>query len=112
MAASARARLLELRDELRSMLDLSAEAAKPVDLDQPIGRISRMDAIQQQKMVQASRRAAELRLQQVAAALRRLDDEEYGECLICSEPIAEARLVARPEAPLCIGCQSAREQTD
>jgi DnaK suppressor protein len=112
MSDDARDRLLALRDELRSMIDASAEAARPVDLDQPIGRLSRIDAIQQQNMVKASRRAAELRLQQVAAALRRLDDDEYGDCLQCGEEVGEARLEARPEAPFCIGCQSVRERSD
>ena len=105
-----RGRLLALECELRALIDTSREAAKPVDLDQPIGRVSRIDAIQQQNMVQASRRAAELRLQQVASALRRLDADEYGDCLQCGEAIGDARLEARPEAPLCIECQGRREQ--
>jgi DnaK suppressor protein len=102
--------LLELQTELRSLIETSADASKPVDLDQPIGRLSRMDAIQQQNMIQASRRSAELRLQQVAAALRRLGADEYGECLSCGDAIGAPRLAARPEAPFCISCQSKREQ--
>ena len=110
MTAAARKQLLDLKAELRSVMESSTEASKPVDLDQPIGRLTRMDAMQQQKMIQASRRSAQMRLQQVASALRRLDDDEYGDCLLCGEPIGDARLGARPEAPCCISCQTKREQ--
>ncbi len=102
--------LLALREELRALLSLSGEAARPVDLDEPIGRLSRMDAMQQQSMLQANRRAAQLRQQQVEAALQRLREEEYVECLECGEPIGFPRLAARPEAPLCLGCQGLREK--
>ncbi len=102
--------LQALREELRALLSLSSEGARPVDLDEPIGRLSRMDAMQQQSMLQANRRAAQLRQQQVEAALQRLREEEYGECLECGEPIGHPRLKARPEAPLCLGCQGLREK--
>jgi DnaK suppressor protein len=74
-----RSDLLALDRELRNLLDASDDAAAPVDLDEPIGRVSRIDAIQQQSMVQANRRATQRRLQQVEAALRRLAEDEYGE---------------------------------
>jgi DnaK suppressor protein len=112
------AKLAELRSdldvlarELRDGLDASAEGARPVELDQPaIGRVSRIDAIQQQKMLVANRQAQKSRLQQVQSALRRFDAEEYGECLGCGECVGYPRLKARPEAFLCIECQSARER--
>jgi len=110
MHSDARARLIELQSELRSLIEASAEASQPVDLNEPIGRLSRMDAIQQQNMSQASRRSAERRLQQVASALKRLEADEYGDCLLCGEEIGDARLKARPEAPFCISCQSRRER--
>lgn len=106
---SLRRDLVALQQELRSQLETSDAAARPVDLDQPIGRVSRIDAIQQQSMAQANRRAAQLRLQQVRAALERLDDEEYGVCAQCGEPVGFARLEVRPETPFCVSCQSQRE---
>jgi len=104
-----RADLCRLRDALRQQIESSADAASPVDLDEPIGRVSRMDAIAQQRMVQANREAGRSRLQQVGAALSRMDDGEYGECLSCGEPVGLARLRVKPEAALCIACQSLRE---
>ena len=63
--------LLALRDELAEALVGSRNAAKPVDLDEPIGRISRIDAIAQQKMTLANREALSLRSKQVRAYHRR-----------------------------------------
>jgi DnaK suppressor protein len=102
--------LLDLRDELSRMLSSSEEAAAPVDLEAPIGRISRMDAMQEQSMAMANRRAARARMKQVEAALVRFDDDEYGDCLDCGETIDGRRLAAKPESPFCLGCQSGREQ--
>lgn len=44
-------------------------------------------------------------LNSVRAALDRIDDEIYGVCLRCEEPIAEKRLKAVPWASYCLGCQ-------
>jgi DnaK suppressor protein len=98
-----------LAGDLTQMLESSEESSRPVDLSQPIGRISRIDAIQQQKMAQATRGGHELRLQQVNAALSAIQRDEYGECRRCEEPIGFGRLKARPEAPLCLKCQHAAE---
>ena len=81
-----------------------------MDLDEPIGRLSRMDAIQQQRMVEANRAGMQRRLAQVRGALERIEAGEYGECAACEEPIGYARLEARPETPLCIACQTKREK--
>lgn len=98
-----------LERELAEIHASSAEGAAPVDLDEPIGRLSRMDAMQQQRMLQANRAAMQLRLERVRGAMRRFEENEYGECAACGEEIGFARLEAQPEAPFCIRCQSARE---
>lgn len=106
-----RALLETLAAELGDGLDSSADAARPVELDQPaIGRVSLIDAIQQQKMIEANRGAQQARLQAVRAALGRIDEEAFGECRACGEDIGLARLRARPESHYCIDCQSARER--
>ena len=106
-----RAELVRLREDLLAVADSAAEGARPVDLDQPIGRISRVDAMQQQKMVAVNRQAARQRRRLVEAALSRIEEDEYGECLSCGEEIAPRRLEAHPEAPFCIECQGRREQS-
>ncbi len=102
--------LLGLRDELGDLLQSTGQSARPVDLDEPIGRLSRMDALQQQSMAVANRQGAQLRLNQVEAALLRLERDEYGDCLGCGEEMSLARLQIRPEAPFCVDCQGRREE--
>ena len=101
--------LLTLRKELQQLLENSSDGAQPVSLDEPIGRLSRMDAMQQQSMVQANRRTTQTRLTRIEAALRRHASGDYGFCVECEEEIGCARLQAQPEAPFCIDCQSNKE---
>lgn len=101
--------LLSLRNELQKLLEDSNEGAQPVSLDEPIGRLSRMDAMQQQSMVKANRRTAQTRLSRIETALRRYREDEYGLCAECEEEIGYARLKAQPETPFCIGCQGNKE---
>ncbi len=102
--------LVALEAELVQMLASSDEGSKPVDLDSPIGRISRMDAMQQQSMVKAGRERAQLRLQTVHAALALDPEDEYGYCRSCDEPIGYKRLKVRPETPFCVTCQQELER--
>lgn len=56
---------------------------------------------------QASHAAIEL--QQVLAALQRVDDGSYGQCLDCGETIDQRRLTAMPAAAYCVACQAVHE---
>jgi len=110
MDKKARDRLLELRKELETVADASAESAAVVELDQSkVGRLSRMDAMQAQAMAQASVQRRELMLRNIEAALKRLDAGDYGSCRDCEEPINPKRLEFDPTALRCIDCESKRE---
>lgn len=101
--------LRALEADLERSLSDNAHAAKPVELDQTtVGRLSRMDAMQQQQMAEASRRNQQVRLRQCKAALDAASRDEYGYCRRCEEPIGYRRLKAVPESPFCLACQSAR----
>lgn len=105
-AEELRLRLLALIAELESGLRASASSAAPVALDQSsVGRLSRMDAMQQQAMAKATREKAQLRLGQCKRALSAFERHEYGVCRKCEEPIGFRRLFAKPEAPFCMNCQ-------
>ena len=76
-----------------------------VALDQQaVGRLSRMDALQNQAMAQAQGRRRQVERQKIAAALARLDSGDYGFCTLCGEAIAPARLAADPAIPCCLDC--------
>lgn len=82
----------------------------PVELDQArVGRLSRMDAMQAQAMsVETGRRRRQL-LVEIDAALERVMEGYYGDCLECDESIHPGRLEANPSATLCISCAEAQE---
>ena len=101
--------LLAERDRLEAVLRLNKDGSKPVELGTPIGRLSRMDAIQQQEMTRASRGTLATKLGQVHASLEAYPKGNFGYCRSCEEPIGYRRLKARPEAPFCLTCQDTRE---
>ena len=103
--AKAKQRLADKKQELEDLSDLSADARDPVSLDQQsVGRLSRMDAMQQQAMNQATEQKRKFDLVRIEAALRRIRDEEYGYCEECGEEIPDGRLAIDPMAELCVNC--------
>ncbi|MDJ0911443.1 MAG: TraR/DksA C4-type zinc finger protein [Woeseiaceae bacterium] len=106
-----RERLLKLRDELESVADTADESSQVVELDQTRqGRLSRMDAMQAQAMSLESARRRDVKRKGIAAALKRIDDGEYGLCQNCGEPIHPKRLEFDPTALLCIQCAEEAEK--
>ncbi len=49
---------------------------------------------------------------QIQAALKRMDEGEYGVCVACGEDIHMGRLAARPMATHCIDCMTEIEQRE
>ena len=106
-----REKLSALRDELRSIAVASSESSQVVELDQArMGRLSRMDAMQAQAMSQASDRRREIILRKIATALKRIDNNNYGCCQSCEEPIDRRRLAFDPTATHCVECAAQVEQ--
>lgn len=105
-----RKRLLLTQNEIEILLGRTSEDSKPVDLELPIGRLSRADAIQMQNMAELNRRQLEIKLKQVEGALVSVENGSYGLCRGCKGEIHPARLDVSPETPFCIDCQEAFEQ--
>jgi len=106
-----RAKLEARRDELKALSSGARDSRKPVELDQQsVGRLSRQDALQQQAMANAqeARRAGELR--KIGAALKRIEEGEYGWCAECGEAIAPKRLDIDLTAALCAPCSAAAKR--
>jgi DnaK suppressor protein len=103
--------LQQLRDEILANAATTDAQAAVVELDQSkVGRLSRMDAMQAQAMAQAAVGRRKQQLQRIEAALRRLDDGEYGLCRVCDEAINPQRLAFDPAVLTCISCAEKREQ--
>ena len=95
---------------LDEQLAMTGQSAKVVELDQAlVGRVSRIDAIQQQKIAEAGHARALLQLSKLNKAIVLLDSEDYGYCLECGEDIGFARLQIKPESSFCVGCKQAKE---
>lgn len=81
-----------------------------VALDQAsVGRLSRMDALQQQAMALGLTQRVAVRIRRIEAALARLDADRFGLCCQCGSQIEPARLDADPTTVFCAGCQEDRE---
>jgi DnaK suppressor protein len=101
----ARERLATRKLELTEQSETTKDARAPVVLDQQaVGRLSRMDAIQQQKLAEAAERARKRDLVRIEMAERRLNEGDYGYCTDCGEEIPEGRLAIDPMAEKCVNC--------
>jgi len=103
-----RTQLLEMRAEIT---ERSREALQQImDQDREVG--DSVDTSNEEQdtstMLRLQDREASL-LNQITEALRRFDDDEYGECTECGDFINPRRLEARPAAPMCIECQEELE---
>ena len=96
--------------ELKTQIALGGESSKTVELDQTMmGRVSRIDAIQQQKIAQAGFERDKLHFLQINRALQNIDSEEFGYCMECDEDICFSRLMVKPESTFCVSCQQNKE---
>lgn len=106
-----RERLLQLREQISTLTETRSQSTATVMLDQSsVGRLSRMDALQQQAMAQSGQQRAEATLRRIEAALKRCDDGSFGYCFDCDEPIAPRRLQFDPTAERCVQCAEAKGQ--
>ena len=99
---------LDLISRRQKLSDLSKEvkgASGPVELDQTrVGRLSRMDALQLGAMAEETARRRSREIQQIDAAIARIDNGEYGWCRKCGQDIDEKRLLFQPMVAFCIEC--------
>ncbi len=104
--------LAELREELERQLarllrsiEASEAALAPVELDQSrVGRLSRMDELQNQSLTRNLHEREEIRLTLIRNALARMEDGTYGLCEACGSGVPFERLLVFPEATECGNC--------
>lgn len=80
------------------------EMAAPVGPDNAIGRVSRMDAINNKSIVDASIANQEKKLEGLKYALQSIDNEDFGRCADCGQWIEERRILLMPESRFCVVC--------
>ena len=90
---------------LEKSMKVTDEAMKTVELDQTtVGRLSRMDSLQNQSLSKGLREREVVRLSQIREAIARIEAGTYGRCTACEGPIPFERLFVFPEAPECAEC--------
>lgn len=100
-----RAALAKELEDIERLEQLGAESRKPVELDQTsVGRLSRMDALQQQALANETQRRRAARRRRIAEAFRRIEEEEFGFCENCGEPIPSKRLDLDLTVRTCVRC--------
>lgn len=97
-----------LEDRLKTLVDadkIASTSRATVQLDQQsVGRLSRMDAMQQQAMANATHRRREQEIHRIKLAFRRIEDGEFGYCADCGDEIPTGRLELDPTVARCITC--------
>lgn len=77
---------------------------QPIKPENSLGRISRMDAINNKGVAEVSMRSNKRKLGKLKAALLKIDEPGFGACARCRRPIATARLMLMPESTNCVRC--------
>ncbi|MBE0614900.1 MAG: TraR/DksA family transcriptional regulator [Burkholderiales bacterium] len=97
-----------LLDEVRAKIAASGEDPGFVNQSKITDDEGLADAAAEMEVAMVIRESQEL--QEVEAALARIDDGSYGDCSDCGEEIGAARLKANPAARRCLSCQEKYER--
>ena len=93
----------EIIDTQAQIIELR-ELTKPIAPDCAIGRVSRMDAINNKTINEAALRKAVVKLSGLKYALERIDDSDFGICAKCSQEIPIGRIMLVPHSRFCARC--------
>lgn len=92
---------IQLTEEKIRHLDL---ATQPISPENSIGRISRMDAINNKGVAESALRAAKRKLSNLKVAIHKIEDPSFGNCMRCGKAIQSGRLMFMPQSSRCIRC--------
>jgi DnaK suppressor protein len=97
-------KLLHEIDNTQKKIAEYTELCKPIAPENSIGRISRMDAINNKSVVEAALREAENKMQQLQVMQHKIKDADFGMCNKCKQHIPLGRLMIRPHSKFCVNC--------
>ena len=80
------------------------EQTKPISPENSLGRITRMDAINNKSVREAALRQAKMKKSRLEVALQKIDDPGFGSCTRCKKAINTKRLMFMPESSMCVSC--------
>ncbi len=82
------------------------ELCRPISPENAIGRVSRMDAINNKSVAEAALRTAKRKVEKLNTALSKLEEPDFGTCSSCKRPINPKRVMLMPESTRCVRCAS------
>ena len=80
------------------------KSIKPIAPDNAIGRLTRMEAIGSKGVSEASLSSAQRKLARLETALNKIENQDFGICIRCSNPIPKGRMISIPESVTCVAC--------
>ena len=96
--------LLKEISKTEKLIQEYRELTRPVAPDVALGRISRMDAINNKSGTEAALRQAAGKLSNLKIVLSRVGSPEFGKCVKCKKEIPPGRILFRPESLHCVSC--------
>ena len=94
---------LEIRKTKKKIAEYTL-LCKPIKPENAIGRISRMDAINNKSVTEAVLRDSKIKLKQLNHIKAKINLPDFGKCLKCKKQIPLGRLLIRPESINCVKC--------
>ena len=95
--------LEELKKTEEIILDYK-ESTKPISPENAIGRVSRMDAINNKSVVETALRKVEEKFNKLKLVLDKINDADFGLCMRCGNPIPIGRILLTPQSRNCVRC--------
>ena len=97
-------RINKKMQDISERIDEYKELTKPIPPSEAIGRVSRMDAINNRSVNEAALRQLENQYKALEGALKRLGEDKFGRCMSCGEKIPIGRIIIMPSAIRCVRC--------
>lgn len=102
--AEIKQKILQEIDKINiKIIDLE-ELTKPISPDCAIGRVSRMDAINNKSINENALRKAKSKLKSMEIALQNVNDDDFGICVKCNNQIPLGRILLVPHSRFCVNC--------
>lgn len=93
-------------EQLEKDIVMLKDLTQPISPDCAIGRISRMDAINNKSVNEAALRKKVVQLSALKESLRNIDSDDFGKCIKCGMQIPIGRIMIMPESKKCVNCAS------
>ena len=97
-------KLLSEIESTQLKVDEYTKLCKPIAPENAIGRVSRMDAINNKSVTEAALRKAQENLQKLIYVKDQIDSEGFGICTRCGNAIPIGRLMLMPQSRQCVSC--------